>query len=202
MLAFAVDPGDRKIWVRKEINERLETEEIPREALRLAKETNTRVIAVEVNGGDNWIKNAFINEASKQNAGVEFIWITAPNTATGDYGSGKDGRKRNDAAGTVPWYRNKEIFHEEGLKNGSLEQQQLAFPRNAKWDSLDCLGHLARVLEKMEIYFEPSLETTEEFFEEDESWGDITSILNGLSTRSAKVVHGNPQDYAELHTCL
>lgn len=155
MLAFGVNPHEHEVRIRDEINEKIPMEDIPRRAVDLCRRTNSETLLVEVDGGDDWIRRAFMDEVARRGANINLMWIEAKKkTVEGDYGKGKDARKRRDAQGTLRLYKAKQIRHEHKIRGGQLEQQQLSFPFPKRWDSLDCLGHLFRALDLMQIYFE------------------------------------------------
>lgn len=155
MLALAVDPHEHQVRVRDEVNDKIEIDDVPRQAVDLCIRTRSETLLVEVDGGDDWIRRAFEDEVRRRGQNIHLLWIEAKKkTPDGEFGKGKDARKRRDAQGTLRLYRAKQIKHENKIKGGPLEQQQLSFPFPKRWDSLDCLGHFHRALDLMQIYFE------------------------------------------------
>ena len=200
MLAFGADMKHRKIWVRKEINARLSIKEIPDIALDLALEMNSRLIAVEVNGVDDWMRQAFFDAAAKRGMNVQFLFVNAPTNARGSYGPGEEGRKRRDAAGAARRYKDGHIYHEVSLKDGPLEMQQLSFPKPARWDSLDCLGHLDRVLQQLGLFFEPVIDSKAPKFEDEDDWGELTQQLRAANRRSFDPADFDPESLTNYGT--
>jgi hypothetical protein len=171
MLAFGIDAHEHQLWVRDEINDRLNIIDgsLSRTAIDFCVRTNSQVLLVEVDGGDDFIRREFMEAVAARGANIQLMWINAKKKTTeGEYMPGAEGRKQRDAQGTIRWYKSKQIKHEWKLKDGPLEKAQQAFPYPSEWDSLDCLGHLTRALDLMKIYFEyrAPVETGELFGDE------------------------------------
>lgn len=161
-LALGVEAHEHRIAVRDEINEKIPVEMLPSRMVDFCKRTNSQILLVEVDGGEDWIRRAFMEEVARRGSNIQLLWIEArKKSVDGDYGAGVEGRKRRDAQGTLRWYKSKQIMHEESIKDGPLEKQQLSFPNPRNWDSFDCLSHLGRALDLMQIYFEyrPAVES-------------------------------------------
>jgi hypothetical protein len=157
MIAFAASMRESKWWIRAEYERVTPIEFLPGAVLDFALEYNSRIIAVETMGGDDWIVRAFVEEVGKRGiTGVQFIWIKKYNMTTGgDYGRGQVAGKIARAHGLLKWYKGGHIIHELGLKDGALEEQEKSFPRPPRWDVLDCAGHIPKVLDELGCYFEP-----------------------------------------------
>lgn len=194
MLAFAVDAHDHKIWVRDEINDRLSIIDgsLSRQAVDLCKRTNSQILLVEVDGGDDFIKREFMEEVARRGQNIQLMWIEAKKKSVeGDYGTGLEGRKRRDAQGLLRWYKSKQIIHEHKLKDGPLEKQQLDFPFPNGFDSLDCASHLFRAMDLMHIYFEYRAPTGDDV-------NELDNVINLELEKQLKAYNAANPHYAEI----
>jgi hypothetical protein len=154
IMAVAAKPG--KIWIRKNIHDRLTMEEIPTRAYMLAIDTNTRTVAVEVTGGED--QTRFLFETILSSMGlqreIELVWLDARECPKGDFGSGRDSPKRARASMLLPFYRRMEVWHEEGMKDGPLENQLLSYPHPGHWDATDTASYIPVMLRRAGMYWD------------------------------------------------
>lgn len=156
MLALSIDPLHRKIHMRRIVNRRMKPNEIYDECFKLAIETNSRYIAVEETGLKEFIRQPFEDGAMKRNLPVRFIWLNARGGQNiGDFGTGRAAAKRARAAQISPYYHDKEVWHDESLKDSAFEQQMLSYPRPRFWDLLDCAGYIPALMAELGIHFAP-----------------------------------------------
>ncbi|KKN24880.1 hypothetical protein LCGC14_0890300 [marine sediment metagenome] len=156
MLALAIDALNRRIYFRRLINKRMKPNEIQSETFRLAIETNSRHIAVEVTGLHEHITQPFEDGATMRRLPVRFHWLNARGGQnTGDYGKGREAPKRARAAQISPYYHDMMVWHDESLRNSPLEQQELSYPRPRFWDCIDCAGYVPQVMALLGIHFAP-----------------------------------------------
>jgi len=184
-IAFAKNTKTGDLYLRRELNDRMEVNDIPRKVLELAIETNTRLVAIEVDGGDDWIREAFFNTAAAMGIQVQFLFINAPRTAQGNYGTGVEGRKRRDAVGMGHYYKNGKVWHDISIKDGPLEMGLLTMPNPRRWDSIDCLGHVPRVMKEFGIYDEPTMDNDRVKFQDEEGWDELSQELERAARASA-----------------
>lgn len=158
-----------KVHFRKQINKHLGPQEILDATFDMAVALNSKVIAVEITGLDDWVKFNYKNEATRRRLDVEFVWLKGQNVPKGDFGTGRDAAKRARASMIIPFYQRGVVYHDESLRDGPLEMQQLSFPKPAKWDALDCAGYVPLVLEHGGRYFQPQIVEDQELpgFEDD-----------------------------------
>ncbi len=148
------------VYLRHLLNERMMPHEFTDEVLRLSVYYNTPDIFVEHTGGSESLKHHWKNRASETlSAKPNFYWLSAHQpTRYGDYGTGKDAVKRARAAQIIPYYQMGYIYHEYSLEGSALEQQELSYPKPARWDALDCAGYVPQALEEMGRYMIPQVE--------------------------------------------
>lgn len=178
MIAVGIDYKSRKIHIRKEVNERLSTMEMLERAISMALEYNSTTIAVEITGLEDVAKHLFVTEALSRNLKqINFVWLDARQLPKGDFGSGSDKAKRARASMILPYYQKGLVYHDVSLRKGILESQCLSYPKSAKWDVLDCAGHIPKLLSIGGRYFESEIsdnpfEKTESF-EADYDWDEL-----------------------------
>lgn len=160
MLGVAADCENRRCYFRECVSELMMADQIPKEAIRLALRLNTRYIAVEITGLEEHVKWLFENEVIKQGFGdyFQFIWLDARGAPKGDYGSGKDAAKRARASFLLPMYQAHDIYHEEHMRDGALEAQEMSYPKCARWDAIDCGGYTPQILKLAGRYWQPKVE--------------------------------------------
>lgn len=182
ILAVAADCKDGKIYFRREINQRLKPSQILDTVFDLALELNTRVIAIEATGLEDHLRHQYTSEAQRRRLDVEFVWLKSHALPRGNFGTGREAPKRARASMILPYYEKGHVWHEEGLKNGALEGQELSFPKSTHWDILDCAGYVPQLLELGGRYFEPQVAGTTksgEGFEDDVDWDRLTEEIHG-----------------------
>ena len=154
ILAAAANTKTGKLYFRHLINRRMDIDEIIDQAFTLALESNSRIIAIETTGIEEWIKHPFENEVTKRALDVSLVWLDARARLTGDRGAtGQDSVKRARASMLIPYYKRGYVWHEESLKDGPLEQQMLSYPKPAHWDALDTASYFPYLLRQMGKYF-------------------------------------------------
>lgn len=161
IIAFAAKADEHKLYVRDHMNLRMEMEELANNTISMALSLRTPCIAIEVTGGDDLLKYLFENVATERGVSdwVEFLWVeTRGVPREGDFGTGRDAPKRARASHLLPYYRRGEVYHEEKLRGCKLEQQQLSYPKPAKWDSLDAASHAPKIMKDMGCYWLPQTE--------------------------------------------
>lgn len=156
MLAIAIDALHQKIYMRKLVNRRMKPNEIIDQCFKLALETNSRHLAIEETGLNEFIKQPFEDGATMRRLAVRFLWLNARGGQNaGDYGTGREAAKRARAAQIAPYYHDKMVWHNEDLRNSPLEQQMLSYPRPRFWDCLDCAGYIPAVMSQLGVHFAP-----------------------------------------------
>jgi len=183
MLAFAYDPSSDRLYIRDRVRERITEATFYDKLFELSLATNTRVVAVEDTGLEEFVRGPLESERRRRRLPVQFIWLEARGGPKhGDYGSGKDSAKKARFSVMVPWYEKGRVWHENVLRESPMEQALLLFDSPTTWDELDCIGHVPQVMDKCRIFPHPRV-TFEDgkspsFFAEDfeEMW--TTSIKN------------------------
>lgn len=168
MLAAAVDETRPAIYMRKLIAERINLQEIPIRAFKMALETDTDAIAVEITGGEDGLRYLFLNEAAKWGLEdrIEFIWLDARSRSTGviedlDVQNARERAKRSRARPLIPFYKSGHVYHDKSLQGSALEQQMLSYPRPALWDALDVAGYVIVLMNRTGIRFSGVVSETE-----------------------------------------
>lgn len=180
-LAVAANVETGRIYFRQSLNRKLKPDELVDEVFLMAQLLNTRVIAIEITGIENFATHFFQNEASKRGLPLSFMWLEARGVGRdSDFGTGREAVKRARAGQINPYYERGCVYHEESLRGGAMESQMLSYPNPANWDALDCAGYVPQVLSKLGRYFVPQIQTEANtgFYDgyEDE---DITSQIQG-----------------------
>jgi hypothetical protein len=164
MLAVAVDIYAAKIYLRGMIHERLAFEDIGMRLCSFAEQMNTRILAVEDAGLNDAIRGPLEKFADKRGLNPYWIWLPAGRKyidADGERRTIKEAR----ASAALWLYRPFEpthpdghVWHEESLRSGPLEAQQLSFPYNERDDALDTLGYVDYVIRELGLHFNKQVE--------------------------------------------
>lgn len=183
MLAVAADAQVGRIYIRSLVRERMEKQAAIEKVFQVAAEFNCQVIAVEITGFEGY-KFDFLNEASRRQLNVQFIWLSSRELPTGDFGTGRERAKRARASMVAPYYARGYVYHDLSLKDGALEIEQLAFPNSATWDALDTCGYIPKVLSEMGRFFMAAPDQVEELkFDtpySKEEWNDAMTDRGGM----------------------
>lgn len=154
ILASAFHYTSGHIYIRDLIDEKLSPHMILVRTIEMALATNSRIIAVEVTGLSDWIKHQFEDFATKKGLAnaITFHWLEGNVIPKGDFGTGRDAPKRARASMILPYYQQRQVHHEDIIRESALEQQELSYPRPARWDALDCAGYIPKVLRDFGIF--------------------------------------------------
>lgn len=101
---------------------------------------NSRILAVEVTGLNEFITLPIKNEMRKRLVTPEFVELKARD------------KKENRVAQLAPFYRQGYIFHNKAVSS-KLEIQLISFPRSELWDVMDAFAYTIEVMELDERYF-------------------------------------------------
>jgi uncharacterized protein YuzE len=157
ILAVAVDTETGKYYLRKLKHGRIEWTKQLDEMFKLAIDTHTKWIGVEITGSDDIIKHQMEQEKIRRGLTgvVQFVWLDGRDVSgralEGEEGNSKQKGKEVRAETVFPLYVQRRIYHEISLKNGPLEAEQLGYPENVQWDALDCAGYIPVMDRKLGI---------------------------------------------------
>jgi hypothetical protein len=179
ILLGAFDPYLGRITLRHLTNERLDWAGQHDALFGLALEYNTRVIAVETTGLEEHISTPLENEAMKRKLAITWIWLDARGSSAEGFGTGKKAAKAARAGQIIPMYERGEIWHDITLSGSALEMQELTYPKNRRWDALDCAAYIPVVMAKMGWYFLPKATVKHPQFPDDDDdsyrWNKIVT---------------------------
>ena len=161
MLAVGVDCRKAKVYLRGMIHERLNYEDIGRRLCSFALQHNSHILAVEDAGLHDAIRGPLEKFAQKMGLNAHWIWLPAQRK----YIESEDGERRTikeARASSALWlYRPFEpthpeghVWHDESMRHGPLEQQQISFPDCKGWDAIDTLGYVDYVMRDLGLYFD------------------------------------------------
>ena len=110
---------------------------------------NAHVIAVEVTGLEEFIRQPLENEMLQRNSKdtARFVWLKARGG-----GVDKDTGKLKRIGTLIPYYRKGYIFHNKNVTT-KLEGQLLGFPRGKLVDCADAEAYIIELLELEGRYF-------------------------------------------------
>jgi hypothetical protein len=154
MLAVAFDPRHGKVYIRREVQERLTANQVIERAFKLAVQTNSRYVCPEKIGMEGPQKVNWEVAAAAMDMPIRLVWLGMGHVKAGDYGSGKDAIKIWRAQQIAPFYERKEIFHHIDMKGGWLEQRLLEYPRMKDYGLTDCAGYIPGVMDELGIRFD------------------------------------------------
>lgn len=158
--AYAVDRRNALIYNRGQIVGRMTQHEQADALFEAMARFNSYVVGVEKTGAAELIEVWFESEAARRGVRVEWIWLGSMPANGGAYGPGREGAKTARAAQLARLYApdsthpSGHIMHEESLRNGPLESQELGCPDNRYWDAIDSAGFLVPMMDKLDIVFD------------------------------------------------
>ena len=163
MLAVAVDMSLARIYLRRQITERLTPSEFDDKLFKLAQDMNTQWIMVEGLGQNNFLQDNLALAAMKRGLtlGFESLSTSTGNIVDVDFRAGGNTAKQRRAVFALRMYQPFEpthpqghVWHEESMRDTAVENQMHSYPQCNFWDALDCLGHVPQAMRKRGIYFE------------------------------------------------
>lgn len=162
VVGVGVDREGRGIYVRDVVSGKFYPDELYKEMFDMLVRLNAHVLAVEVTGLEEFIKQPIKNYGRVANINPIYKWLKARRS------------KEERIASLVPYYRQGYMFHNEACCQ-QLESQLQGFPRSKLWDVMDCLAYIVEVLEMDEHYFEAA----------DYEENDDESVYDELENESA-----------------
>ena len=186
MLAVAVDRINARIYLRRQITERMSPEEFDDALFRMAQETNTHWILIEGLKGNNRFRDAMVRAAFARGQSCAFESLST-RTGTvmldGDFGTGRLAAKRRRAVFAVRLYRpfepthpNGHVWHEESMMDSPTEAQMRSYPNCTWWDALDCVGHIPQAMALLGIFFDHQIEGDGLLGDADPDFGRDTTV--------------------------
>lgn len=161
ILGVAVDPRNAKIYLRKIVNERMDSKEIVKTLFEMMHDLNTCVVGVEDDGLNDWIRGALSDYAELHGAYLQPIWLKSHIAAAANRGDfSGESAKAWRAQTAIPYYQPSDshemghVWHEESVGGSALEGQMHSYPNCKFWDSMDCLGYLQQMMDTIGIQFE------------------------------------------------
>lgn len=130
-----------KFYVRDAVGTKLHPDELYNRAFDMAITYNVRIIGVEVTSLEDFIKHPFIEASIRRGLNFNWVWLKAR------------GKKEERIRELVSYYRSGIIVHNKYACH-TLEQQLMSFPFSQRWDVMDALGYLNKMLEQGERYFQ------------------------------------------------
>lgn len=179
-LAVGADCSEGHIYIRKLINERIPIEQLAGRIFDLCIETNSKVLAVEITGIEDYLKYLFTTYRNQRGLHqIRFIWLKSRSAIQGgEYGHGREAAKKARASMILPYYKNKQVFHETCIKDSALEKQQRVYPRNRLWDALDTCGYIPKVLEELGRFFAAKVvDKTPDYWSNPIEWDKMTQMI-------------------------
>lgn len=153
IIAVAISPKLGSIYIRRAVGLHLNSADIPARAIKMAVETNSSMVFVEIIGQHGVTDINFTNEVTKRGLPIQLMWLNQGHTPRGDYGTGNDAIKRWRAQQILPYYQQKEVFHALSLKGETMEQHMLDYPSPTDWCFLDCAGYIPAVMHILGLHF-------------------------------------------------
>lgn len=141
IIGVGIDAELGQYHVRDVVGQKLYPDEIISESFKMAERLGASVIGLEVTSLEQFIVQPFKNEMFKQGKFFELIELRAV------------GKKEDRVAALAPLYRGGHMFHNRQCC-GALEQQLFSFPRPKRWDLMDALAYLVKLLEMGMRYFQ------------------------------------------------
>lgn len=147
IICVGVHREGRSLYVRDIVSEKFFPDQLYAEAFQMLVRHNAHILAVEVTGLEEFIKQPLKNYGRTLNINPIYKWLKARR------GVNESG-KRERISSLIPYYRQGQIIHNETCCL-RLENQLLSYPRSKLWDIMDCLAYIVEILEMDEHYFEP-----------------------------------------------
>ena len=142
IIGIGIDLMHNRFYIRDVIGEMLHPDELYDKAIKMCRDLNARVLAVEVTSLNEFITYPLKTAISQSGLALTFVELNAR------------AKKEDRIAALVPFYRRGLIYHNSACC-GALEGQLLSFPRGKRVDIIDAEAYLIELLETGERYFMP-----------------------------------------------
>lgn len=164
VIGIGIDAEDSKYYVRDVVGRKLYPDQLIDEAFGMATRLGCVAIGLEVTSLNEFITQPFRNEMFSRGQFFELVEINAV------------GKKEERIAALAPLYRAGYMVHNRNCC-GPLEAQLFSFPKPKRFDLMDALAYLVKMLEMGLRYFQvpdhidnPELEFTELGITGEEDW--------------------------------
>lgn len=158
IIAVAVNPRMAEIVIRRAVALHLNSADIPGHTLKIAAETNSQMVFVEIIGQRGVTDINFTNAVTKRQLPVALYWLDQGSTPRGDYGTGDDSIKRWRGQQILPYYQDGHVFHHPDLadpdnRKCGLESFLLDYPNPTDWCFTDTLGYIPAAMHQIGVVF-------------------------------------------------
>jgi phage terminase large subunit-like protein len=164
IVGIGIDAEAGRYYIRDVIGAKLHPDEVISEAFAMATRLGALAIGVEVTSLNEFITQPIKNEMFARGEFFELIELNAV------------GKKEDRIAALAPLYRAGYIYHNTNCC-GPLEAQLFSFPKPKRFDLMDALAYLVKMLEMGLRYFQvpdhvdnPELEFAELGITGQENW--------------------------------
>ena len=158
IIAVALNPRMGEIVIRRAVAVHLNSNDIPDRTLKIAAETNSQIVFVEIIGQRGVTDINFTNAVTKRELPVALYWLDQGSTPHGDYGTGDDAIKRWRGQQILPYYQDGHVFHHPDLADPDnnkfgIESFLLDYPNPTDWCFIDTLGYISAAMHKLGVVF-------------------------------------------------
>jgi len=167
IIGIGIDAEAGRYYVRDVLGAKLHPDEVISETFAMASRLGAVAIGLEVTSLEEFITQPFRNEMFKRGTFFELIELRAV------------GKKEDRIAKLAPLYRPGYMYHNSNCC-GPLEAQLFSFPKPKRFDLMDALAYLIKMLEMGLRYFQvpehnddPELEFAELGITGEEDWAVI-----------------------------
>jgi len=168
---WGIDVNSNNLYLRFASEEYIHPDQIYNRTFELASTFGCLIIAVENTGLNEFIEHPFRNAASARGLHFEFMFLKARH-GTGEF-EGRDGRKAEMVASLLPYYRNRQVYHNKPTA-AFFEMKLIRFPVPDTWHVLEAAGYITEVMDAHTIYFLPTGAKVDEF----EYEGEYTTVTD------------------------
>lgn len=141
IVAVGIDAEAGKYYVRDIDAGKFYPDEFYEKIFNMSARLNCKAVGIEVTSLNEFITQPFKNEMFKRGAFFTLIELNAV------------GKKEERIASLAPLYRQGYIYHNSNCTS-DLEAQLFSFPRSARFDIMDALAYLVKMLEMGSRYFQ------------------------------------------------
>lgn len=141
IVGIGIDAEDSRYYVRDVLGAKLRPDELIDEAFGMASRLGCVAIGLEVTSLEEFITQPFRNEMFKRGTFFELVELKAV------------GKKEDRIAALAPLYRAGYVYHNSNCC-GPLEAQLFSFPKPKRFDLMDALAYLVKMLEMGLRYFQ------------------------------------------------
>lgn len=142
VVGWAADRSSKMLFFRDCVSGKMYPDELYDEMFGMVNRLKAYALAVEVTSLHQFISQPIKNEMRVRGIFCQYVELNAQQ------------KKEERVKWLAPYYRQGYIYHNPNICQ-KLESQLIGYPRSRLWDVMDASAYIVKLLDELEIFFEP-----------------------------------------------